>query len=47
MVYMRWSPARLGEAQAQRSFLALERYVTGGVFHRLGVTAAFAGNGRK
>jgi threonine/homoserine/homoserine lactone efflux protein len=28
-------------------FLRWERYVTGGVFIGLGVTAAFAGNGRK
>ena len=28
-------------------FLRVERYVTGGVFVGLGLTAAFAGNGRK
>jgi threonine/homoserine/homoserine lactone efflux protein len=28
-------------------YLRWERYVTGGVFIGLGVTAAFAGNGRK
>jgi len=36
-----------GWMRRRRGFLKAERYVTGGVFIGLGLTAAFAGNGRK
>jgi threonine/homoserine/homoserine lactone efflux protein len=36
-----------GWMKQQRGFLKAERYVTGGVFVGLGLTAAFAGDGRK
>ena len=36
-----------GWMKRQRGFLKAERYVTGGVFVGLGLTAAFAGDGRK